>query len=93
MAFLLDHTAHCASSCCYWSFWNQQEYSKTGTLQALQFLSMFLYNMNLCSILKGGYLVQLQPNTVSVEVFKISHPVQHLQPCLFMGAYKRSKWM
>lgn len=67
MALLLDRIAHCASSCCYWSFWNQQQYSRTGTHQALQFSSIFLDNINPCSVLMGGYLVQLETNTVTVQ--------------------------
>jgi len=44
MAFLLDHTAYCSSSCCYPWLWKQQQYSRAGRQKALKLLIMFLHN-------------------------------------------------
>lgn len=74
------------------SFWNQQQQTKKDTQQALEFLIMFLYNINSYNPLWKGYLVQLEPNTVKQQqCLEFSIQFSTWSFFLFMGAQKRSE--
>lgn len=77
---------------CRLSFWNQQHHSRTDTQQALEFLILFLYNINSCSPqspqerVPGAARARHCNTTV---VFKIFHPVQHLGPFSVHGSKQK----